>query len=184
MPQAQSLVLPEGVLPPHPGLALKHTERGRSLYTRIGHRAGDILLEHFGPRASFAVGAALAPDHVMEVGDNEVFLSSGSLDDFVNHSCDPNCRLEFRGGQVFLAALRDIAPGEELTFDYATTTTRAGVEAFPGWRFSCLCGASNCRGEVSSAEELPPERVAFYQSVGALAPHVERRLNLALPRSA
>ena len=176
---------PQGVLPPHPGLALKDTPRGKALYTRTGHHKGETLLEHFGPRATFEAGARLAPDHVMEVGDNLVFLPSGALDDFVNHSCDPNCRLDYPGGgKVFLMALRDIAPGEELSFDYATTTTRAGIEAFPGWRFNCLCGAANCRGEVGSAEDLPPERVAYYQSAGALAPHVLRPLNLALPRSA
>jgi hypothetical protein len=81
-------------------------------------------------------------------------------------------------------ALRDIAPGEELSFDYATTTSRAGIEAFPGWRFDCLCGAANCRGEVGSAEDLPPERLAYYQIAGALAPHVLRRLQLVLPHSA
>ncbi len=176
---------PEGILPPHPGLALKDTSRGRTLYTRTGHRRGDTLLEHFGPHANFETGAGLAPDHVMEVGEDEVFLPSGALDDFVNHSCDPNCRLDFRGaGRVFLIALRDIAPGEELSFDYATTTTRAGIQAFPGWRFNCLCGADNCRGEVGSAEDLPHERLLHYAQLGALAPHVLRRLNLTLPRSA
>ncbi|HWQ37164.1 MAG TPA: SET domain-containing protein-lysine N-methyltransferase [Burkholderiales bacterium] len=185
MPTDQPSRVPEGVLPPHPGLALKDTPRGQALYTRTGHRRGETLLEHFGPHATFEVGARVAPDHVMEVGENEVFLPSGALDDFVNHSCDPNCRLDFRGGgRVFLVALRDIPPGEELTFDYATTTTRAGIEAFPGWRFHCLCGATNCRGEVGSVEDLPPERLAYYQAIGALAPHVLRRLKLAFPRTA
>ena len=114
-------------------------------------------------------------------GDHEA-AGTGALDDFVNHSCDPNCRLAFdAGGRVFLTALRDIAPGEELSFDYATTTTRAGITAFPGWRFECLCGAANCRGEVGSAEDLPPERLSYYHRAGALAPHVLRRLESTLP---
>lgn len=176
---------PEGILPPHPGLALKETPRGRALYTRTGHRRGETLLEHFGPLATFDAGARLAPDHVMEVGENKVFLPSGALDDFVNHSCDPNCRLDYRtGGRVFLVALRDIDPGEELSFDYATTTTQAGIDAFPGWRFECLCGAVNCRGEVGSAEDLPADRLAYYLSAGALAPHVLSSLTLRLQRTA
>ncbi|HZP92518.1 MAG TPA: SET domain-containing protein-lysine N-methyltransferase [Burkholderiales bacterium] len=177
--------MPHGILPPHPGLALKETPRGLALYTRTGHRAGDTLLEHYGPRASFEAGERIAPDHVMEIGDNEVFLPSGALDDYVNHSCDPNCRLDFRAGdKVFLVALRDIAPGEELSFDYATTTTRAGIEAFPGWRFACLCGVPQCRGEVGCAEDLPPEKLRFYAEAGALAPHVKKRLELTPERAA
>ena len=170
--------VPDGVTPPHPGLALKDTPRGKALYTRVAQRKGETLLEHFGPTASFEIGARVAADHVMEVGDNAVFLPSGALDDFVNHSCDPNCRLDFRGGRVFLVALREIAPGEELSFDYATTTTRAGIAAFPGWRFQCLCGVAGCRGEVGSAEDLPPERLRHYARLDALAPHVLRRLKL------
>jgi len=36
--------------------------------------------------------------------------------DLVNHSCDPNCGLV---GAVLVVAMRDIEPGEEITFDYA-----------------------------------------------------------------
>jgi hypothetical protein len=170
-------------LPPHPGVVVQDSIRGQALCARSGLAAGEIILEHWGERLGFAEAAArVAPDHVMEVADGEVFLASGDIDDYVNHSCEPNCRLDFRpDGRVFLVALRDIAAGEELSFDYATTTTLAGIAAFPGWRFACLCGAPGCRGEVSCAEELPPERRAFYEQVDALAPHVRKVLFAAQP---
>ena len=48
----------------------------------------------------------------------------------VNHSCDPNCGLV---GAVILVAMRDIEPGEEITFDYAmcdrSTTTSSTARA-------------------------------------------------------
>jgi D-alanine-D-alanine ligase-like ATP-grasp enzyme len=55
-----------------------------------------------------------------------------------NHSCDPNCR--FDGLDV--VALRQIAPGEELTLDYATFMNEDGEE------FECHCGTAACRGVV------------------------------------
>jgi hypothetical protein len=113
-----------------------------------------------------------------------VFLATGGIDDFVNHSCDPNCGLDFRDGRVFLVAVRVIGAGEEVSFDYATSTTREGLSFFPGWRFSCLCGARNCRGEVSCAEELPRGRLLHYWEIGALAPHVRRRVAPLLPVTA
>ena len=50
---------------------------------------------------------------------------------FLNHSCDPNCWFDGR----ILRARRDIAPGEQLTFDYNCTEWSM---ASP---FDCACGA-------------------------------------------
>jgi D-alanine-D-alanine ligase-like ATP-grasp enzyme len=55
-----------------------------------------------------------------------------------NHSCDPNTA--FRGLNV--VALRDIAPGEELTLDYAAFYDERMAP------FACQCGAKHCRGVV------------------------------------
>jgi hypothetical protein len=70
-----------------------------------------------------------------------------------NHSCAPNLWME---GALIVVARRPIAPGEELTIDYATQT---GTEA---WRMSCRCGARDCRGEVTGADWRLPELRAAY----------------------
>ncbi len=63
-------------------------------------------------------------------------------DPFLNHSCDPN--LWFTSGWP-LAARRDIAAGEELTFDYATG------ETYP-LNHACECGTIACRRRVTGEE--------------------------------
>ncbi len=63
-------------------------------------------------------------------------------DPFLNHSCDPN--LWFTGGWP-LAARRDIATGEELTFDYATG------ETYP-LHSECECGSGDCRKKITGEE--------------------------------
>jgi SET domain-containing protein len=48
---------------------------------------------------------------------------------FSNHSCEPNIGVQ---GQIVFVAMRDIAAGEELTHDWATTDDedyRMGVGA-------------------------------------------------------
>jgi SET domain-containing protein len=83
----------------------------------------------------------------------------GTVGRFVNHSCDPNCRIEkwyffishyFRtvGGEirVGLFALRDIAPGVELTYDYR-------FEAYGDMK-KCLCGSEHCRGFIGVNKKL------------------------------
>lgn len=63
--------------------------------------------------------------------------------DLVNHSCEPNLGIL---GNVVLKALRDIAPGEELTFDYAMS------DSDPYDEFTCACGAPSCRGRVTGQD--------------------------------
>lgn len=172
-------------LRPHPGLEIRENQKGRSVYTRSGHKAGETLFEHRGERRTFAEARGLPQDHIMEIGDNLVVLASGEIDDFINHSCDPNCRVEFLpDGRVASVAVRAIAPGEELTFDYTTTTSREGLAAFPGWRFPCRCGAPSCRGVVSCAEELPAQRLREYAQKRMLAPHLLARLRTLLAAAA
>lgn len=71
---------------------------------------------------------------------------------FVNHSCEPN--LGFRGN-VVLAAMRDVAAGEELTTDYCLFDTPAGPMA-------CACGTPSCRKTVTGDDWRRPELQARY----------------------
>ena len=65
---------------------------------------------------------------------------------FINHSCDPNCEVDEVKGRVVINAIRDIAAGEELTYDY---NLYDGEDDAP-----CLCGAERCRGSLYSATHL------------------------------
>lgn len=77
---------------------------------------------------------------------------------FINHSCDPNLAIFARVGDradkhlhdLALFALRDIAKGEELTFDYVNgqgeIESNARDEAMQGEMTKCLCKTDKCRG--------------------------------------
>ena len=60
----------------------------------------------------------------------------------LNHSCDPNLHIV---GQITFRAMRDIVPGEELTFDYATGDD-------DDWEMECGCGSTNCRAKVTGRD--------------------------------
>jgi hypothetical protein len=66
----------------------------------------------------------------------------------VNHSCQPNCETDQIDDRVWIIALRDIAPGEELTYDYNI------YDAEPGEDSPCHCGAKSCRGTMFCEEEI------------------------------
>ena len=64
---------------------------------------------------------------------------------FLNHSCEPNCEAIDDEGRIWIVALRDIEPGEELTFNYGYA-----LEEYQD--HSCRCGASRCVGFMVAEE--------------------------------
>jgi hypothetical protein len=81
--------------------------------------------------------------------------------DYMNHSCEPNCGVR---GSVVIVARRDIAPGEELTFDYGTTDTDR-------WVLECVCGAPSCRRRLTGQDWRDPAFQARH--AGYLSLYVE-----------
>lgn len=59
---------------------------------------------------------------------------------YLNHSCEPNAYMN--SAQSTFRALRNIAAGEQITFNYLTTESEMAVP------FSCVCGSSNCFGFI------------------------------------
>lgn len=64
---------------------------------------------------------------------------------FLNHSCAPNCEAELDAGRITIIALRDIADGEELTFNY-------GYDLEDYRDHPCRCGADECLGFIVAEE--------------------------------
>jgi SET domain-containing protein len=59
----------------------------------------------------------------------------------INHSCAPNCEAQMDRGRIWIVARRDIAPGEELTYDY-------GFSFSESRHHPCRCGARECAGFI------------------------------------
>jgi SET domain-containing protein len=104
--------------------------------------------------------------------DSDLYLVSGDTPepgDMLNHSCEPNCGLV---GQTLLVAMRDIAPGEEMCFDYAM------CDASDYDEFRCLCETPTCREVVTGSDWRDPDLRTKYD--GWFSPYIARRI-AALP---
>ncbi|GLI65472.1 hypothetical protein VaNZ11_009009 [Volvox africanus] len=82
----------------------------------------------------------------------------GNIARLINSSCDPNCETQkwhdASTGEIRVGifATRDIAPGEELVYDYFFSTYGALKPSAAS--FVCMCGSKNCRGTM----DLHPEK--------------------------
>jgi uncharacterized protein len=72
------------------------------------------------------------------------------LDDaqYMNHSCDP---VTWWRDDFTMIARRDVQPGEEITYDYATTELNVPMDMI------CQCGSVLCRGRVTNQDYRRPE---------------------------
>lgn len=77
---------------------------------------------------------------IIAVSERRAIDATHSLDPlrFANHSCRPNASLRVRQGRVEFYAMRDVAPGEEITVNYGETHHQG--------RLRCRCGAPGCVG--------------------------------------
>jgi SET domain-containing protein len=84
----------------------------------------------------------------------------GNIARWINHSCKPNCESEIEENakgkrhkdKVFIHALRDIKPGEELTYNYGIVLDEPHTAKVKKL-WACKCGAKNCTGTM-----LQPKR--------------------------
>ena len=124
---------------------------GRGLFATRAFRAGEVVATYGGP----VVDAPPGPDaegrvHALELEAGRWIDGSapGNLARFANHACEPTAEAVRVGDVVELRALRDLAAGTEVTFDY-------GFGLADALGHPCRCGAAACPGFIV-AEPLRP----------------------------
>ena len=98
--------------------------------------------------------------HCLEIAPGVYLGPSGEADDYVNHSCHPNCHVAVVEDHFVLRANAAIAAGDEITFDYSTVMWNDPTS------FVCKCGWPNCRGVIRSFPYLPERTKARYIALG------------------
>jgi len=107
--------------------------------------------------------------------DKDTFLALSisdaeeSLDEHLNHSCDPNSWLE---DEVTLVARRDIEPGEEITLDQGTWNFE--YKDYTDNQEMCHCGADICRHVLTENDWKITEIQERYQ--GHFHPIIQAKL--------
>ncbi|HEY4731900.1 MAG TPA: SET domain-containing protein-lysine N-methyltransferase [Gammaproteobacteria bacterium] len=123
--------------------------RGRGVYTNRAYKTGEYVMTFTGQKTHIDQISDFT--HYLQVAPDVFISPSGNADDFVNHSCDPNCALYFEGDALVLRAIKPIEPGQELFFDYGTIMFSEPTT------FQCACGSPSCRGIIGNYYSLPEE---------------------------
>jgi SET domain-containing protein len=120
-------------------------------YTTSRIRKGTLVVEYTGPRISKEEADQKYADspttYLFGIGDGATVIDGHGTAMFINHSCDPNCETEEIDGKIWIIAIRDIAAGEELTYDY---NLYDGDED----EARCNCGATACRSTMYAPDEI------------------------------
>jgi hypothetical protein len=120
-------------------------------YTTRAIKKGTRICEYDGPRFSKDEADERYKDrfitYLFSCGTKGEVIDGFGTAMFINHCCDPNCETEDDDGRIFVLALRDIAAGEELTYEYHLYDSDDAEG-------DCYCGAENCRGTMFSEAEV------------------------------
>ncbi|MBX3022457.1 MAG: SET domain-containing protein-lysine N-methyltransferase [Bdellovibrionales bacterium] len=84
-------------------------------------------------------------NHAIQIGP-KLWRDSKGLARYVNHSCEPNCGIK---SKVKIVAMRPIAKGEQVTWDYEMT------EKNDWWKMRCRCGSTSCRKIIGNYKNMP-----------------------------
>lgn len=116
--------------------------KGKGLFARAPIKKGEFVLEYTGTIIPTEVADTLGTRYLFDLEDGRTIDGSPQTNAarWINHSCEPNCEAFLEDGHINIYAERDIAAGEELSFDY-------GQEYFDEFfaKSGCLCGASHHR---------------------------------------
>jgi len=127
---------------------VKETEKfGKGVFADKKILKGEVVAEFDGPIYDWDYEGWNQElyDHVIQFEEKK-WRDSKGIARWINHSCNPNCGIK----ELFkVTAMRNIMPGEEITWDYEMT------EKHPWWRMKCECGNVNCRKEIGNFENMP-----------------------------
>ena len=153
---------------PRPFEVRRSKIHGKGVFATRRIPKGTRLIEYKGERISWEEADrryddSIQPHHTFLFAvDDKTVIDGGRYGNdarWINHSCDPNCEAVEEDGRIFIESIRDIEPGEELTYDYSYILDERHTAAVKA-RYPCYCGSPKCRGTILGNKRRFREKLA------------------------
>lgn len=127
--------------------AVKRASAGLGLFAVSPIPKGACVIEYTGTPMTNAEREASNSRYLFEINSRKTIDGSprSNTARYINHSCKPNCEIEIYKGRVWIFALRNIAPGEELGYEYGEEYVNAYLSG------KCLCAACAPKAQKNKA---------------------------------
>ncbi len=93
---------------------------GFGLKSKKAYKKGDEIIEYVGTKHRNKEVEENTTKYLFELENGYTIDGSPrwNIARYINHSCSPNAETEIQGSRIFINAIKAIAPGEEITYDY------------------------------------------------------------------
>ena len=131
-------------------MSLNKSTGQKSLYAASYFSPGNVIC-HF----HAGVTEPYANRFTVQIAEAKHITLVPEILQYVNHSCSPNAF--FDTTLMVLLSLREIHPGDEITFFYPSTEWDMAEP------FTCNCGSPTCLEVINGASSLPKETLDKYK---------------------
>jgi len=156
-------------------LIVKNTKKyGKGVFARMPIKKGEVIHVLNGRKFDVrefvekVISGKEYIDDPFQIG-LRTYIDLDEMSRTFNHSCDPSGGIR-KNSELF--ALRDIATGEEITYDYSLTI------APTKWKMRCKCGSKQCRKILGDVTTVPKKRREEYKKAGAFQRYMGKLIKL------
>ena len=126
---------------------VKRSSAGLGLFAAEPIKKDQFIIEYTGERITEEEANRRGGKYLFEVTDTLTIDGTGreNAARYINHACKPNAEAEHDEDEdrIYIRAKKNIAPGEEITYDYGTTYFKEYIEPH-----GCKCASCQARNEA------------------------------------
>ncbi len=153
-------------------IEVKKARNGKGIFAEKNFRPGETVMEIKGKLFHYRTllnNPGPFSDNSFRFSEDYYLSPAGQKGDYLNHSCQPNSRVEKRGKKLYLIVINEISRGKEILLDYSTILTPEDV-----WTMKCNCGSRNCRKIIKEYGSLPQALKSFYLKENIIPKYIQK----------
>lgn len=121
-------------------LKVKKSPAGLGLYADEQIKKGSFIIEYYGPIITQEEANKRGGKYLFEINTKRVVNGAPRYNTarYINHSCRPNAESRITKNKVFIYSIKNIKPGEQLSYDYGKEYFNEHIKPY-----GCMC--SKCK---------------------------------------